>query len=81
MDNYRSMFSSRISAGATAKLSETKATGKTDAETISSWSLDMESHAKTCVERYCELANKTTEQFFKVATPCTDDHHFLKNMD
>ena len=24
----------------------------------------------------CELANKTTQQFFKVATPCMDDHHF-----
>ena len=36
----------------------------------------MEGHAKKCVERYCELANKTTEQVFKVATPCIDDHHF-----
>ena len=56
--------------GATDKLPETKATGKPDAETISSWSYDMEGHAKKCVERYCEIANKTTEQFFKVATPC-----------
>ena len=59
MDNYRSMFDSRISAGATDKLSE-KATGKPDAETISSWSYDMEGHAKKCVERYCEIENKTT---------------------
>ena len=36
----------------------------------------MESHAKKCVERYCELANKTTQQPFKVSTPCTDEHHF-----
>ena len=36
----------------------------------------MEGHAKKCVERYCEFANKTTEQFFKVATPCMDDHQF-----
>ena len=36
----------------------------------------MEGQAKKCVERYCELANKTTEQFFKVATPCMDDHQF-----
>ena len=34
--------------------------------TISSWSYDMEGHAKKCVDRYCELANKTTEQLFKV---------------
>ena len=36
----------------------------------------MEGHAEKCVERYCELANKTTQQFFKVATPCMDDHQF-----
>ena len=36
----------------------------------------MEGHAKKCVERYCELANKTTEQLYKVATPCVNDHHF-----
>ena len=40
------------------KLTETKATVKPDAETISSWSYDMESHAKKCVDQYCELANK-----------------------
>ena len=43
---------------------------------ISSWSYDMAGHAKKCVERYCELANKTTEQLYKVSTPCIDDHHF-----
>ena len=36
----------------------------------------MEGHAKKCVERYCELANKTTQQLYKVLTPCIDDHHF-----
>ena len=24
----------------------------------------------------CELANKTTQQLYKVSTPCNDDHHF-----
>ena len=43
---------------------------------ISSWSHDMEGHAKKCVERCCELANKTTQQFYKVSTPCIDDHPF-----
>ena len=62
MDNFRSIFVSRISARATEKLSETKAIGKLGAETVSSWSYEMESHAKKCVERYCELANKTTDQ-------------------
>ena len=54
------MFESRISAGATEKLpcSENLC--------ISSWSYDMEGHAKECVERYCELANKATQQLYKV---------------
>ena len=43
---------------------------------ISSWSYDMEGYAMKCVERYCELANKTTQQLYKVSTPCIDDHHF-----
>ena len=41
-----------------------------------SLSYDMEGNAKKCVERYCELANKTTQQLYKVSTPCIDDHHF-----
>ena len=36
----------------------------------------MEGHAKKCVERYCELSNKTTQQLYEVSTPCIDDHHF-----
>ena len=36
----------------------------------------MEGHAKKCVERYCELLNNTTQQLYKVSTPCIDDHHF-----
>ena len=69
--NCRDMFESRISAGAKEKL-PTRASGKLDAVTISSWSCDMEGHAKKCVERFCELANKTTQQLYKVATPCMD---------
>ena len=70
VDNYRTMFESIFSAGATEKLpcSENLC--------ISSWSYDMEGHAKKCVERYCELANKTTQQLYKVSTPCMDGHHF-----
>ena len=70
------MFESRISAGALEKLPEARAPGKPETNTVPSWSCDMEGHAKKCVERYCELANKTTEQLKKVATPCLDDHHF-----
>ena len=36
----------------------------------------MEGHVKKCVERYCELANKTTRQLDKGATPSMGDHHF-----
>ena len=68
VDNYRNMFESRISAGIIEKL---PVSGKSDAN-ISSWSCDMEGHAKKCVERCCELANKTIQQFYKVATPCID---------
>ena len=70
VDNYRTMFESRISAGGTEKLPYS------ENFRISSWSYDMEGHAKKCVERYCELSNKTTQQLYKVSTPCIDDHHF-----
>ena len=63
LDNYRTMFESRISAGWTEKLPYAEIVR------ISSWSYDMEGHAKKCVERYCELANKTTQQLYKVSTP------------
>ena len=46
----KDMFESRISAGAKEKLL-TKASGRLDAEIISSWSYDMEGLAKKCVER------------------------------
>ena len=41
---------------------------------ISSWSYDLEGHAKRCVERNCELANRTTQQLHKVEAPCLHDH-------
>ena len=63
------MFESRISAGAAEKIPWT------ENMSISSWSYDMEGHAKKCVERYCELANKTTQQLYKVSTPCIADRH------
>ena len=70
VDNYRTMFESRISAGGVEKLPFPQNLR------ISSWSYDMAGHAKKCVERYCELANKTTQQLCKASTPCIDDHHF-----
>ena len=70
VDNYRTMFESRISAGGVENLPFPQHLR------ISSWSFDMAGHAKKCVERYCELANKTTQQLHKVSTPCIEDHHF-----
>ena len=70
VDNCRTMFESRISAGRTQKLPYSENLS------ISQWSYDMEGHAKNCVERYCELSNETTQQLYKVSTPCIDDHHF-----
>ena len=32
------------------------------------------------MERYCELANRTTQQLYKVSTPCIDDHHFKEDL-
>ena len=60
VDNYRTVFESRISARATEKLP------CSEHLRISSWSYDMEGRAKKCVERYCELANRTTQQLYKV---------------
>ena len=76
VDNHRDMFESKISAGAAEKLPYSEKHGAI----ISSWFYDMVGHAKKCVERYCELTNKTTQQLFKVATPCLDDHQ-LKDQD
>ena len=58
VDNYRNMFESRISAGAMEK----QIVSENSDANISSWSNDMEGHAKKCVGRCCELANKTTQQ-------------------
>ena len=70
VDCCRTMFESRICAGATDKLPYSENIR------ISSWSYDMEGHANKCVKRCCEKANKTTQQLYKVSTPCIDDHHF-----
>ena len=64
------MFESRIYAVRTEKLPYS------EKFRISSWSHYVEGHAKKCVERYCELTNRTTQRLHKVSTPCIDDHHF-----
>ena len=69
VDNYRAMFESRISAGRTEKLPHSENLRTSPRSHVT------EGHAKKCVERYCEFANKTTQQLDKVSTPCIDDHH------
>ena len=71
VDNYRTMFDSRFFAGVRKEEFPFPQNLR-----ISSSSYDMEGHAQKCFERYCELANKTTQQLYKVSTPCIDDHHF-----
>ena len=66
--NYRDMFESRVSDGSKKKLL-TKASGKPDAKITSSWSTTWKV-MQTIVERHCELEKKTTQQLYKVATPC-----------
>ena len=59
VDNYRTMFESRISVAATKKLPVPE---KSDATFF---------HGPMII-----LADKTTQQSHKVATPCIDDHQF-----
>ena len=75
IDEYRKLFDSRISVGATEKLPGWE---KLHAKTVS-WSCDMEGHAGTCVERlFVSWQTKRQKQLYKVSTPCSDDHHFKK---
>ena len=54
LEEFTKMFQSRISAGAPQKIPGWE---KSHAKTVA-WSYDMEGHARKCVARYCELANK-----------------------
>ena len=72
VEQYKKMFESRTSAGATEKLPGWE---KPHAQTVA-WSYDMEGHAQKCVERYCELSNKKVEQLFLDSNPCLDDNQF-----
>ena len=72
IEQYTYMFESRISAAATEKLSVWE---KSQTKTLP-WSKNMEGHAQTCIERYCELANKKVEQLYKISHPCLEDHQF-----
>ena len=65
IQQYTKMFESRISAGATAL---SPGWEKPLAKTMA-WFYDMEGHARKCVERYSELANKKVDQLYEVSSP------------
>ena len=69
VDNYRTMFESRISAGEQKNCHSLKIFVFLHGPTT--WRV----MPKKCVKRHCELANRTTQQLYKVS-PCLDDHHF-----
>ena len=71
--NYRNMFESRISGGAMENYQFPRNRMRIFLHGPVTWKV---MHAKKCVERYCDFANKTTQQLHKVATPCIDDHQF-----
>ena len=72
IEQYKRMFESPISAGATEKIPGWE---KPHARTVAC-SCHTQGHAQKCVERHCGLANKKVEQLYEVPSPCLDDHQF-----
>ena len=54
VDNYKSMFESRISAGAMEELPEAEAPGKPETNTTSSWSWKVMQRMRGKILRTCE---------------------------
>ena len=71
VDNYKNMFASRISAGATEKYLARGDLMRTSLHGSMIWKV-----VQRNVWRDYELANKTTLQLYKVASSCLDDHQF-----
>ena len=61
VDNYRTMFESRISVGATQKLLLGKSA--VSLRGLMTWKV----MAKKCVERYCEFSKTRRQQLYKVS--------------
>ena len=70
VDNYRTMFESRISAGWSREITIPSKSSYFFHGLMIWWVMQRN------VWSDCELANKTTQQLYKVSTPCIDDHHF-----
>ena len=74
VEQYKEMFESRISDGATEKLPGwVKPFAK-----ITTRSYDMEGHTENTFKDIVKLTNTKTEQLYKVSSPCLDDHHLQK---
>ena len=72
VDNYRTMFESRISAGATEK---TIRIGNNE------YFYMVLRYGRSCQEvcgTILRIGEQNTEQLYKVSTPCIDDHQFKK---
>ena len=70
IERWNKILKSCVTAGAGEKLPGLE---KPRPQTAA-WSYDMEGHARKSVERFCDLANKRTEQLYEVSSPCWDDH-------
>ena len=70
-EKYKKMFEPRISVGATQLFGCERSHA-----TRVAWSYDMEGRGKKCVERYCELADRSVEHLYKVSR--ITEHQFRK---
>ena len=58
----------------TSKGSLNREASKSVVHPIQGWQYSMQGHAAQCVERYLELANKSSSCLRQVSTPCVDEH-------
>ena len=72
LDEHKLMFDSRIPQ----ELLKSCLVRREVNANSAAWPYDMEGHARKCVERYSELANKSIDQLCEVSTLCIDDHQF-----
>ena len=71
---YNKMFESCISAGVIGNYQD----GTNLVQKVQRGPATWKEMLEKCMERYCELANKKTEQLHAVSHPCLDDHQIKK---
>ena len=64
IEECEKMFESRVSAGATENYQDGRNLTQKLSHGLTTWKDMRKSHAKKCVEGYCGLANKKTEQLY-----------------